>query len=248
MEEGGDAASALHRRRDFVKELTNGGRSRSELSEALEVSPATVSRATGLLKEKGLVSTRDGDVRLTVAGEVAWRSYRQMKRSLEALGEFGGPVEQFPERLDEVLLLGAEYVESEPRDRLLEILRDSRFYRAVLGSPRWEMVRFYRERAISGTDVELLATEGIIGRLVEHFGKYVEDAAESGNFTLYSLDGEVPTDLHLSTTKNGFTVVTEFQDRKRRMEAIAVSQSPEAKEWFLDYFEQLRGRSEEVSR
>lgn len=243
----GGAAGALHRRKRFVEELAEGTRSRAELAEALDVSPATVSRATALLDEAGLVSASEGSVSLTVAGEAAWESYRRLSRSLRSLEEAAGGLERFPDDLPEELLVRADYVETEPLRELLDVVRDSRTYRAVLGSPRWEMVKVYRERALAGTDLELVATGDISERLVDHFGDAVGEAMGSGNFRLHAIDGEVPTDLHLSVADRGVRVVTELQGEKRRVEGLGVSRSREAREAFLDEFERARERGEEVS-
>lgn len=243
----GGAAGALYRRREFVEELAEGERTRSKLSEALDVSPATVSRATALLAEAGLVSASEGSVRLTVTGEAAWESYRRLSRSLRILEQAGEALERFPDDLPEELLVRADYVETEPLRELVDIVRGSRTYRAVLGSPRWELVKVYRERALAGAELEVVATVDISERLVDHFGDKIAEAMGSGNFRLHALDGEVVTDLHLSVTDRGVRVVTELQGEKRRVEGLGVSRSREAREAFLDEFERALKRGEEVS-
>lgn len=241
------AAGALHRRKGFVEELARGERTRAELSEALDVSAATVSRATSLLEDAGLISASGGAVRLTVAGEVAWRSYRRLDRSLECLDEMGSGIDRFPDALPEGLLVRADHVTTEPLRELVDVVRGSEAYRAVTGSPRWELVKVHRDLALSGAEVEVVATRDIAERLLDHFADDVEEAAATGNFRLFALDGEVPTDLHLAASRRGPRVVTELHGPKRAVDGLCVSRSPEAREAFRGVFERSRGEAEEVT-
>lgn len=201
--EGAERLVQLVRRSPVLAALRKGPLDRRDLERRLDVSKPTVLRATGTLREFGLVERANGQFRLTAQGEAvaaALDRFRRVERAATRLGPFLATtdydvaVEHFADATVTTRVPGDPYRPVRRFMSLVETTDRLRGFDAATVAPG--NVDTLYQRIVDGMETDICYPEHVVETIVETSPERSAAAAESGNLTLRVVDS-VPCGLAL---------------------------------------------------
>ncbi|MFC5972317.1 helix-turn-helix transcriptional regulator [Halomarina salina] len=201
--DGAERLVQLVRRSPVLVALREGPLDRRDLERRLDVSKPTVLRATGTLRDFGLVERVEGQFRLTAQGDVvatALDRFRRVERAASRLSPFLATtdyevaVEHFADATVTTRKPGDPY---RPVRRFMSLVESTdrlRGFDAATIAPG--NVDTIYERIVGGMETDICYPEHVVETIVESSPERSTEAAQSGNLTLRVVDS-VPCGLAL---------------------------------------------------
>ena len=236
----------------LLDRLRDGAHTAGELDAALDVSRATVHRATASLVDQGLLTEGEDGYALTgfgvaVAEEV--RAFRANVTTADRLAPFLDAVD--PEMATEIPLerfVDARVVKSEPRrahadvERIRELLADSESFRLFsrVASPVY--VDAACCAAVDGRRVDAVFDPEAVEILFNSYADRLREAAAVGDLTVRVYDG-CPFELFVFDRAVGVTA----HDGQGVQHAFVETDDPAAHEWAERLFDRYVDRAELVT-
>ena len=236
----------------LLDRLRDGAHTAAELDASLDVSRATVHRATASLVERGLLTEDEDGYALTgfgvaVAEEV--RAFRANVAVAERLAPFLDVVD--PETAAEIPLerfADARVVESEPRrahvdvERIRGLLADSESFRLFsrVASPIYVDAAY--RAAMDGKRVDAVFDPEAVEILFDGYADRLREAAAVGDLSVRVYDG-CPFELFVFDRAVGMTA----HDDRGVQNAFVETDDPAACEWAERLFDRYADRAELVT-
>ena len=236
----------------LLDRLRDGAHTAAELEAALDVSRATVHRATASLAERGLLAEGDDGYALTgfgVAVAEAARAFRANVAAADRLAPFLDAVA--PETAAEIPLerfADARVVESGPRrahtdvERIRELLADSESFRLFsrVASPVYVNAAY--RTALDGKRVDAVFDPEAVEILFDRYADRLREAAALGDLSVRAYDG-CPFELFVFDRAVGMTA----HDDRGVPHAFVETDNPAAHEWAERLFDRYADRAELVT-
>lgn len=242
----GDVRQLLSQRADVLSILLEGERTKSELTEGLDVSRSTVDRAIRKLESNGLVQREGGAVMATLAGRLAYDSYRRYCDETEHLVEFGDLLAELPPTatVDHAFLDGATAYRSEPpatgrpANEITALITQGHRMRscasAINDSAAAEQFhRMITEREGRG---EVVYASSLADHVREKYFQTHHEMAATGRFRAFEIDS-LPYELFLIDTDDGVTAAVLIYNESGTIRGAIFNDTDAAVEWAEETFE-----------
>lgn len=239
-------ADIVAKRRDVLTALSTP-KTKPEIVETLSISRSTVDRAIDELRGHGFVDRDGSKYETTYAGREAVDAYDRLLDRLSALEQAQPVLDALDPDVDipPAVLEGAtvdrpspEAPES-PIERTIERITGASF---LLGTSPVVLSRYVdlcTSLAADGSDVELVLTERVIGRISETYPDGFEALATSEHVTIYRVTKTPPYSVWLAEHADG--PVSGFVVYRDNGVAGAISNdTPAMNEWVRGEYEQLK--------
>lgn len=238
----------------LIDALRSDGPARpSELTEALDVSRATIHRNLSALTDRGWVRQEPDGYVATTAGELVYERFDDFRTGVETVGRFERLLEIIPASGVPPLsvLATADLVTAQPEKphapvmRYVEELTASETTTVRGVSPvRSEMFDYGHEQLLeAGVETELVMPTDVIEREREEASEELAGALEIDGFDVYAIDAELAFGLSVTDDRaflGGYSTDNQLQ-------ALAVSTDESFVLWATETFESIRARAQAVS-
>lgn len=233
----------------LLDRLRDGPHTAAELDAALDVSRATVHRATASLVDQGLLAEGEEGYELTgfgVAVAEAASAYRANVAAADRLAPFLDVLD--PRTVAEIPLdrfVDARVVESEPRrahadvERIRELLADSESFRLFsrVASPVYVDAAY--RAAVDGKRVDAVFDPEAVEILFDGYADRLREAAAVSDLSVRVCDG-CPFELFVFDSAVGMTA----HDDRGVQHAFVETSDPAAHEWAERLFDRYADRAE----
>ena len=236
----------------LLDRLRDGAHTAAELDAALDVSRATVHRATASLADRGLLAEGEDGYELTgfgVAVAEEARAFRENVAAADRLAPFLDVVD--PETAAEIPLdrfVDARVMESEPRRahadvaRIRELIADSESFRLFsrVASPVYVDAAY--RAAVDGKRVDAIFDPEAVEILFNNYADRLREAAAVGDLSVRVYDG-CPFELFVFDRAVGMTA----HDDRGVQHAFVETNDPAAREWAERLFDRYADQAELVT-
>lgn len=236
----------IARRAELFATLGNGPRSKRDLVAELPVSRSTVDRAVRELENAGLLTRNQGQVGLTLAGELALAEYERFREGLDGVREalpILDPVGPDTELVLDVfrradIVRAQRHAPHRPIEAIKAFLTGADRIRGVASAVLPDYVDVYSRQIIQeGAEVDLVVSRQVLETLLAEYSSDLEAALETGRLQLRESETSPPFSTIVADSREPTVGVVVYGDsgttgfvRNDSREAVTW-----AKEWISEW-------------
>lgn len=247
-----EPGAVLEQRAEFIEAMRAGAMHPRDLSDTLDVSQSTVTRGLRELESVGWVQRTDDGYVTTLAGRLAYESYRDHRTALETIQGAADVFEEFPADAglspavfsgDVTVHLASELGQYALTERLVErIAAADQLYAAVPALGDSAMLDAWESVLAAGGGVSLVVAEQVVDQLRaserDGAGAVIERLRESERCRLA---------IQADSSRLGVLVVTDGEETELLVTVYAsdgslqavIDASPEGREWARQFLHQI---------
>ena len=254
--DAGDVRHLLSQRADALAALIDGGYDKAGLTEELDVSRSTIDRTVRRLEANGLARRTDGRIEATLAGRLAYDSYRRYCKETADVCLFGDLLRDLPPDADvgHDLLDGATAFRSEPpatgrpSNEVTALFEEGTRLRACASvvndaAAVDELRRMVTERGGSGA---VVYTATLAEHVRDEYFRHHHEMIATGRYRAYETD-EIPYELFVVDTDDRTCVVVTVYDDSGMLQGTIINDTDAAVEWGEGMFERCRDAATEFT-
>jgi predicted transcriptional regulator len=251
-----DIRQLLSRRADALGVLVEGSYDKSELTDELDVSRSTVDRTIRRFETNGLVRREGGQTEATLAGRLAFDSYRRFCERTTDVAEFGDLLRELPSdvEIDHDLLDGATAYRSEPpatgrpANEVTALIAAGTRLRACAtvindSAASAELHRMITER---GGSASVVYSGSLADHIRDLYYESHHEMAATGRYRAYEI-ADLPYELFIVDTDDGTRVAAIVYSETGRLKGAIVNDTDAAVAWAEATFERYRDRATEFT-
>ena len=251
-----DVRQLLSQRADALSMLLDGDRSKNELTEELGVSRSTVDRAVRELESNGLVRREGSTVTATLAGRLAYDSYRRYCEETAHIGEFGDLLAELPPTatVGHAMLEGATAYRSKPpatgrpANEITALIAEGNRFRACATAVNdaaavGHLHGLVTERGGSGA---VVYTSNLAELIRDEYFRMHHEMVATGRYRAYETDS-LPYELFIVGTDESTTVAVLIYNESGTIHGSILNDTEAAVEWAEETFESLVEASTEFT-
>lgn len=241
-----DVRQLLSQRADILSILLEGSRTKSELTDGLDVSRSTVDRAIRRLESNGFVRREGGQVMVTLAGRLAYDSYRRYCDEMEHLIQFGDLLAELPPTaaVSHEFLDGATAYRSEPpatgrpANEITALITQGHRMRACAEviNDAAAAEQFHRMVTERGGQGEVVYASSLADHIREEYFQIHHEMAATGRFRAFEVDS-LPYELFLIDTDDGVTAAVVIYNESGTIRGAILNDTDAAVDWAEETFE-----------
>ena len=216
VDDAADVRSLLSKRADALALLVEGKYDKGELTDELDVSRSTIDRTVRQLETNGLVRRTGGGTEATLAGRLAYETYRRYCEETDDVARFSDLLRELPSSADvgHALLDGATAYRSEPpatgrpANEVTALIADGSRMRACANvindsAAAEQFHQMVTERGGSGA---VVYTTSLAEHMRDQYFQVQHEMAATGRYRAYEI-AQLPYELFLIDTDEGTHVV-----------------------------------------
>lgn len=246
----------LSRRYAVLDTLATSPQQVRDLTDELEASRSTVSRALRDLEEADLVERTDDGYRANLVGQLALSLTREYYERIGDLSRLGVALEPLPPDAPlppEAVVGGEAFLATSPDpyrpdEVVLEAFRSAtrlRYVYRLLTDAR--LLRLSHEHLLEeDLTIEPITTPEMVAHLREEFPEKFAEALATGRYHLRVANDLPPFGLVLPECDGETTLLIGIGRPSGGVEALIRNDTPEAVAWGEAYYEEIRARSRPV--
>ncbi|WP_142860271.1 helix-turn-helix transcriptional regulator [Salinigranum halophilum] len=241
-----DVRQLLSQRADILSTLLRSERTKGELTDTLDVSRSTIDRGVRQLESTGLVRRSGGTVTATLAGRLAYDSYRQYCEETAHVVEFGDLLAELPPsaEVSHEMLDGATAYRSEPpatgrpANEITALIAQGTRMRACASAINDSAAadQFYRMITERGGQGSVVYTSSLAEHLREEYFQPHHEMAATGRFRAFETDS-LPHELYIIDSDAGTTAGVLIYNDSKTIRGTILNDTDAAVEWARETFE-----------